>query len=176
MVNDHVADVGLASRLIVGDSTLVLPVFKTEYVLLLPTETALPEGPVRPDQLDPRYEVNVTSWTGETRRWHDAYWDPYEDSYLQVDNNHMSHHYLTDPRCWALCPAAIAFSICGRRRDQLTIRRLAFDPPMHRSYLVVQRAQMRNRKALIEQLHQTILDYAGEAPLLEPVLPGESAQ
>ena len=176
MVTDHEADVGLASRLIVGDSLVAFPVFDTEYVLLLPAETPLPEGPVRPDQLDPRFEVSVTSWTGETRRWHDTYWDPYVTSYLQVDNNHMSHNYLTDPRCWTACPAAIAFSICRRRKDQLVIRRLAFDPPMHHTDLVVQRHQLKSRAGLIRQLQKTILAFAEEAPLLQPVVSGEAAQ
>ena len=176
MVTDREADVGLVSRLIIGDSTVAVPVFNTEYVLLLPVDTPIPEGPVQPDQLDPRFEVNVTSWTGETRRWHDTYWDPYVASYLQVDNNHLSHNYLTDPRCWALCPAAIAFSICRRRKDELIVRRLAFDPPMHHTYLVVQRHQIKSRAAFIGQLQKTILAFAEEAPLLQPVYTSESAQ
>ena len=169
MVADHEADFGLASRLILDDNTVAMPMFNTEYVLLLPVDTLLPDGPVMPEQLDPRYEVSVTSWTGETRRWHDHYWDPYVPSFLQVDNNHMSHNYLTDPRCWALCPAAIAFSIQSRRPDLLAIRRLAIDPPKHHCYLVVQRSLMKNRPELVSRLRGIIRSYARDAPLLQPI-------
>ena len=119
-----------------------------------------------------RYVSQLTS----SPRFYTAYWDPYVASYLQVDNNHMSHNYLTDPRCWTACPAAIAFSICRRRKDQLVIRRLAFDPPMHHTYLVVQRHQLKSRAGLIRQLQKTILAFAEEAPLLQPVVSGEAAQ
>ncbi len=171
MVADHDADFGLATRLIVSDDIAATPMFNTEYVLLLPADTTLPEGDVMPDRLDPRYEVSVTSWTGETRRWHDHYWDPYEPAFLQVDNNHMTHNYLTDPRCWALCPAAIAFSILSRGPDSLTIRRLAVDPPKHHCYLVVPRSLVKNRPELVARVRNTILAYAQEAPLLQPIDP-----
>ncbi|MBQ6514112.1 MAG: LysR family transcriptional regulator [Clostridia bacterium] len=169
MVADHDADFGLATRLIVSDDIAAMPMFNTEYVLLLPADTPLPEGPVMPDLLDPRFEVSVTSWTGETRRWHDHYWDPYQPSYLQVDNNHMAHNYLALPQCWALCPASIAFSIYSRIPDRLTIRRLAVDPPKHHCYLIMQRAQAKNRPELVNQIRGTILSYAQDTPLLQPV-------
>ncbi len=173
MVGDHESDVGFATRLVIGDSIIAMPMFNTEYVLLLPVGTPLADGPVRPEQLDPRFEVNVTSWTGETRRWHDTYFDPYLPPYLQVDNNHMSHNYLTDPRCWAVCPASIAVSLQSRRSDQLTIRRLASKPPVHHCYLVMSRAQAKSRPELMEQLRRTVLSFAEEAPLLNPVYGGE---
>lgn len=169
MVADHEADCGLASRLIVSDSTAAIPMFNTEYVLLLPIDTPLPNETIKPEQLDTQFEVSVTSWTGETRRWHDNYWDPYQPSHLQVDNNHMTYHYLTDPRCWALCPAAIAFSIQSRASNRLTIRRLASNPPKHHSYLIVQRTHLKNRSELVERLRSTILAYAEDAPLLQPI-------
>ena len=171
MVTDQEANAGLASRLIVSDSTVAFPVFTTEYVLLLPAETPLPEGLIHPDQLDPRYEVSVTSWTGETRRWHDTYWNPYIAPYLQVDNNHMTHNYLTDPRCWAICPAAIAFSIYHQKMNQLTIRRLAVDPPKHHCYLVISRSLLKSRPELVARVRETILSYAQSAPLLQPIKP-----
>ena len=171
MVAGHDADFGLATRLIVSDDIAAVPMFSTEYVLLLPADTPLPEGDVMPSQLDPRYEVSVTSWTGETRRWHDHYWDPYQPSYLQVDNNHMAHNYLASPLCWALCPAAIAFSLRARRPDSLAIRRLAVDPPQHHCYLVVQRALVKNRPELVNRFREIILSYAKDTPLLRPIDP-----
>ena len=174
MVADHDADFGLASRLIVRDDIAAIPVFNTEYVLLLPADTPLPEGDIMPDQLNPRYEVSVTSWTGETRRWHDHYWDPYEPTFLQVDNNHMTHNYLTNPQCWALCPTTIALSIRSRSPELLTIRRLAVDPPKHHCYLVVPRTLMKNRPELVARVRDTILAYAQATPLLQPINPGSA--
>ncbi len=42
MVADHDADFGLVSRLIVRDDIAAIPIFNTEYVLLLPIDTPLP--------------------------------------------------------------------------------------------------------------------------------------
>ena len=70
-------------------------------------------------------------------------------------------------------------SILRKRQTELReliVRRLAFDPPMHHTYLVIQRHQIKSRAAFIGQLQKTILAFAEEAPLLQPVYTSESAQ
>lgn len=169
MVADREADAGFAARLIVNDATVAIPVFSTEYVILCPANTSLPEQRISPSQLDPHYEISVTSWTGETRRWHDAYWDPYIPAYLQVDNNHITHSYLTHPKHWAICPASIAIAIQGKKPDSLSIRRLDSDAPRHTCHLVLQRSQVKHRAEIIQKLLGSILEYAEESYLLQPI-------
>lgn len=172
MVADRGADAGLAARLIVSDATVATPVFSTEYVILCPADTCLPDRKISPTELDPHYEVSVTSWTGETRRWHDAHWDPYTPVYLQVDNNHITHSYLTRPENWAVCPASIAIAIRDREPGALTIRRLSADAPRHTCYLVLQRSQLKDRTEIVQRLLRNILEYAEESYLLQPIYNG----
>ena len=81
----------------------------------------------------------------------------------------MTHHYLTDPRCWALCPAAIAVSIQSQESELLTIRRLASNPPKHHCYLIVQRSYLKNHSDTVDRLRKVILDYAEDSQLLQPI-------
>ena len=97
LVGDSNADMGLALRFVQRDETMAVPLFSAENVLLCPAQTPLPDRRIRPEELDPQYEISVTSWTGDTRRWHDSYWDPYTIPYLEVDNNHMTHNYNDGP-------------------------------------------------------------------------------
>lgn len=169
MVADHEVDMGLALRFIQREGTVAIPVFTAENVLLCPVNTLLPDRRIRPEELDPRYEIRVTSWTGDPRRWHDSYWDPYATPYVQVDNNHMTHNYLTDHRCWTICPASIAIPEQGKYPDRLTLRLLDFEPPKHVCYMVVRRGQQKNMPHAIEMFRNRVLEYAESAPLLEPV-------
>lgn len=163
------ADVGLALRLLHQDGTIAIPVFDVENVLLCPADTPLPNEEIHPSQLDPHYEVSVTSWTGEFRRWHDHYWDPHIAPYVQVDYNHMTHNYLTHPNTWAVCPASVAISVANRRKGKIVIRRLNPAPPKHVCYLVTMRSQLKNQSELIRRLQSSILEYAEEVPWLRPI-------
>ena len=168
-VMEHSADVGLATRLGVHDGTLAFPVFSTEYVIICPADSVLPEGRISPRLLDPRDEVSVTSWTGDTRRWHDTYWDKYAPVYLQVDNNHMTHHYLDRPTSWAICPASIAVSIQKQHPDKLGIRRLAPEPPRHTCYMVLPRTRSETQSRVLSEFIRCIREYAQETYLLTPL-------
>lgn len=163
------ADVGLALRLLHQDGTIAIPVFDVENVLICPANTPFPNEEIHPSQLDPHFEVNVTSWTGDTRRWHDRHWDPYIAPYVQVDYNHMTHNYLTHPKTWAVCPASVAISVVNRRKGEVVIRRLNPAPPKHVCYLVTMRSQLENKSELIRSLQTSILEYAEEVPWLRPI-------
>ena len=163
------ADVGLALRLLHEDGIIAIPMFDVPNVLLCPADTPLPNEEIHPSQLDPRFEVSVTSWTGETRRWHDHYWDPSITPYIQVDYNHMTHNYLTHPNTWAVCPASVAISVERRRRGEVVIRRLDPAPPKHVCYLVTMRSQLKAQAELIDRLRQSILEYAEEVPWMRPI-------
>lgn len=163
------ADVGLALRLLHQDRVIAIPVFDLENVLICPADTPLPNEEIHPSQLDPHFEVSVTSWTGEARRWHDHHWDPYIARYVQVDYNHMTHNYLTNPNCWAICPASVANSVVKRRKGEIVIRRLNPAPPKHVCYLVTMRSQLINKSDIIRQMQTSILEYAEETPWLRPL-------
>ena len=163
------ADVGLALRLLHQDGIIAIPVFDVQNVLLCPADTPLPNEEIHPKQLDPHFEVSVTSWTGEARRWHDHYWDPYIPPYVQVDYNHMTHNFLTHPNTWAVCPASVAISVANRRKGEVVIRRLNPAPPKHVCYLVTMRSQLKNQSELIYQLQRSILEYAEEVPWMQPI-------
>ena len=169
MVSSREAEVGLALRLVQQDGTVAIPLFDAETMLLCPADTPLPDEKIHPDQLDPRYEVSITSWTGDVRRWHDQHWDPYAIPYVQVDNNHMTHNYMRHPNCWAICPAEIAISLLARDNHSLTIRQLDATPPKHICYLVVARSQLKNKPESIQQLHRAILEYADGSPWLRSI-------
>lgn len=162
-------DAALALRLLHQDGTIAIPVFEEAKVLLCPVDTPLPDEVIHPAQLDPHYEINLTSRTGETRRWHDHYWDPYIAPYIQVDNNHMSHNYMTHPKCWAVCHSSVALSLIKRSQGALVIRQLNPAPPKHICYLVTMRSQLKNKSELIHQLQHSILEYAEEVPWLRPI-------
>lgn len=163
------ADVGLALRLVQQDGTLAIPVFDEEPVLLCPADTLLPDQKIRSEQLDLHYKVSVTSWTGESRRWQDALWDPYIPTFVQVDNNHMTHNYMTHPKCWAVCPSSIAFPMVQRNPSKLTIRQLQPTPPRHTCYLVLARSQLNQKAHIIRTLYHSIQSYAEEAACLNPI-------
>lgn len=167
LVGDSDADVGLALRFVQRDETMAVPLFSAENVLLCPAQTPLPDRRIRPEELDPQYEISVTSWTGDARRWHDSHWDPYTIPYVEVDNNHMTHNYMTDPRCWAICPAPIAVSEQIKYPDRLTLRLLDLHPPKQICYLVVKRNRPRDIKTAIEEFRQCVLDFAAHSPILE---------
>ncbi len=169
IVASREADVGLALRLVQQDGVIAIPVFNEENVLLCPADTVLPDREIRPEELDPHYKVSVTSWTGESRRWHDSHWDPYITPYVQVDNNHMTHNYLTHPNCWAVCPSAIAYPMVQRNPSALTIRRLASAPPKHVCYLVVARAHIHHKPEMLHRLYRSILSYAESSHYLIPI-------
>lgn len=175
IVADHEVDVGLALRFIQREGTIAIPVFSAENVLLCPANTLLPDRRIRPEELDPRYEIRVTSWTGDSRRWHDSYWDPYVTPYVQVDNNHMTHNYMTDPRCWAICPASIAVPEQTKYSHRIALRLLDFEPPKHVCYMVVRRGHQKNMPQVVEALRNCVLEYAEQSPLLEPVRSAEDS-
>lgn len=168
-VANREADVGLALRLLHQDGIIAIPVFDVQNVLLCPADTPLPDEEIHPRQLDPHYEVSVTSWTGEVRRWHDHYWDPNITPHVQVDYIHMTHNYLTHPNTWAVCPASVATSVVNRRKGEIVIRRLNPAPPKHVCYLVTMRSQPKNQSELIHQLQCSILEYAEEVPWMQPI-------
>lgn len=172
MVADREADAGLATRLVISDTAVATPVFSTEFVLLCPANTCLPDRKIAPTELDPYHEVSVTSWSGEIRRWHDTYWGPYTPVYLEVDNNHITHSYLTRPEHWAICPASIAVAIQERTPDRIAIRRLDADAPKQTCYLVLPRSQLKNRTEVIQNLLHNIWEYAEESELIQPIYNG----
>ena len=176
MVARREADVGLAYRLVQQDGTVAIPLFDEDTVLLCPVDTPLPDHKIRPEELDPHYKVDVTSWTGETRRWTDALWDPSIPPYVQVDNNHMTHNYLTHPKCWAICPGSIAFPMAERNAPKLVIRRLQPTPPRHTCYLVLARSQLNQKSDAIQALFNSIQSYAEESAGLNPIRTEKSGE
>lgn len=168
-VANREVDVGLALRFLHQDGAVSIPMFDEDWVLICPADTPLPEGPVRPEQLEPHYEVRVTSWTGGNKMWHDRNWDPHIPPYVQVDNNHMTHNYMTHPRCWAVCPTSVALSVVERSQGALVMRRLDPGPSKHVCYLVTLNSQLRSKPELIGRLQSCILEYAAETHWLRPI-------
>lgn len=165
------ADVGFHVKSDESQKHLVtIPLFEEEKYLLLPSNTCLPETPIHPSQLDPAYEVTITSVSDRTRRWHNEWFSPLIEPFAKVDSNHLAYHYLTDPKCWTICAASVVMSLV-KTHPELVFRKIDPPPPNRIIYIVRPREISFYLFDLIQKLEQSTYEYAQEMPWLHAYPP-----
>ncbi len=72
---------------------------------------ALPGRPdyelIRPDELDPNYELYVR-WGPSYEIWHDSVWDPLSPGKIHLDTAQLILSFLSKPTHWAIVPLSVA--------------------------------------------------------------------
>ena len=115
-----------------NDLVTTIPLFREEQYILCPADTVLPDRLLTPEDLDPQYLVSYAAYRNSFNfsQWYQQCF-PGVDAAPMFDVSSLAsvHHYLTDPKSWAVVPASIAIADMSQRMGQLTFRRIAPEPP-----------------------------------------------
>lgn len=159
------ADFGIYTKtgLPVRATVHTTPIFEENKALLCPKNTPLPESIVSPADLDPRYEVLVTSRSNRSADWHDEHFPSDVEAYAYVDSPVMAHHYLLDPRCWAICPLSTIEDVIKSNPDSFCVRLLNPSPPTRITHIAMQKTNMRSQTELFRLLCRYARNYANNS-------------
>jgi DNA-binding transcriptional LysR family regulator len=164
-VGSREADLGFAHSVVQYGNTIATPVYDEENILLVSAGDQWPDRAIHPSELDPAKEVAVTSWTGEVRRWHDFWWDPYIAPYVKIESSSGIANFLRGGRVWAICPASVAksFQEDGRKVE---LRALEPAPANRVCYQVTNREQGRQIQDAITEFMKAMHSCIADIPWL----------
>lgn len=138
LVENREAEVGFAFYLSRSNNVRCTPILSEPMVLLCGKNGEWPDGPISPRDLDPRYELYLP-WSQDIQIWHDSWWSPSVQPYVQVDNLSLLTIYMEDPKTWAFCPVSAAKAFL-REGQPVSIHPLTEGPPNRVCYLLTERA------------------------------------
>ena len=123
-----------------SDLINTIPLFTEDQYILCPADTVLPDRLLTPEDLDPEYLVSYSGYrTSETfMQWYHSCF-PGANAKAQFEASSLAsvHHYLSDPKSWAVVPASIAMADISQRIGQLTYRRIAPEPPRRNCSILI---------------------------------------
>ncbi len=96
-------------------------------VIMLKTADDPATGIVRPEELDPDFELYLSWSSPHFQAWHDKWWNPLHPSRISLDNATVILQLMRDPRHWTIMPMWVAEE--AFRRGNYAIRRLSPAPP-----------------------------------------------
>ena len=117
-----------------------LPAFDEERCVLCPADTPLPDRPIRPSELDGRYEIRYsyvsTTSPVEPAPWRREYFPDRVAPRVRIENYMAAGEYMDDRRCWCIAPEKIVRWSMSCRPGALTLRRLDPAPPVQKSWIL----------------------------------------
>lgn len=151
-IEDHSFDIAFVfGNIPESDLVEVVPLFEEDQYVLCPGATPLPNRTLTPEDLDPQYEISYTGYLKSERfqAWHRSCFSTQpasaETQRIVVSSLASVHHYLTDPKAWAVIPASIAMTNISQKAEQLTFRRLEPAPPCRTCSVLIAKAYGRNK-------------------------------
>lgn len=96
-------------------------------VRLKTADDPAPTGTVRPEDLDPNFELYMSWASPHYQHWHDKWWNPLHPSRISLDSATVILQLMRDPRHWTVVPMWVAED--AFRRGTYVIRRLSPSPP-----------------------------------------------
>ena len=120
-----------------------LPFFREDQYILCPANTQLPDRTLTPEDLDPEHLISYTSYrrSENFQQWLSTCFPGKQITPLFEASSRASiHHYLTDPKSWAVVPASIAITDISQRMGQLTYRKITPEPPKRTCSILISKA------------------------------------
>jgi len=126
-----------------SDLVTALPLFREDQYILCPANTTLPDRTLTPEDLDPSHMISYASYrSSETfRQWLEGCF-PGQPTEPQFEASSLAsvHHYLNDPKSWAVVPASIAMTDISQQMGQLTYRTVTPEPPKRKCSLLISKS------------------------------------
>lgn len=167
-VGSREADLGFAHSVVQYGNTIATPVYEEEYILLVSAEDRWPDRAIHPSELDPSKEVAVTSRTGDMRRWHDFWWDPYVAPYVKIESSSGIANFLKGGGVWAICPVSVAKSFQEHGR-KVEIRALESAPANRICYQVTNREQSKMISDAVAEFMEVMYACIADIPWISRV-------
>lgn len=126
-----------------SDLVTTVPLFKEEQYILCPANSSLPERVLTPEDLDPEHLVSYRGYRTSPKytQWFQACFPGVElTPAFEASSLASVHHYLTNPKAWALVPASIAIADISQRMGQLTYRKITPEPPARICNIIIAKA------------------------------------
>lgn len=137
LIDSGEADAGFAFHLFRSSNVICKPLFREKMVLLCSNRGHWPTSPIRPEDLDPNFELFL-SWSRDIQLWHDSWWGPAQRPYIHLDSAPMLLPYMDEPRCWALCPTSVANAFL-QNGAPVEVHELTHTPPDRVCYYLTNR-------------------------------------
>lgn len=151
----------------------IVPLFEEQKFILCPAAGNLPSRVLKPEDLDPEYEVHYTAYREYEpfRNWHRSCFPDTELTAgglgFSVSSLGSVHHYLTDPRSWTVVPASVALASIAQESERLTFRTVEPAPPGRVCRVLVSKAFREER--LIERFFRCCDAFIEERSFLRKI-------
>ena len=152
-------------------SVIALPFFQSEVCLLCSADTVLPDRPISPQELDPRFEIThgIFSRKKAHADWHRQHFPANVPPRVQTSTFMSLDNYLTDPRYWAAVPLTQALFFVSRKPNQLAIRHITPVPYYQMCSIVISKTY--SHADVIDDFLQCCHEYLDSRPYLINCLP-----
>lgn len=135
------------------------PVFREKMYLVCQKGMISTNSPVDVTTLDIRNEV-FFSWSPEFRTWHNSLWDVGIRPSMTVDTTSLLLRFMTDVKCWTICPISIAEYL--QKTGHVELHEIQNPPPERITYLVTHSEPMDERKKALEIFHKCFRKFQEE--------------
>ena len=149
-----------------------IPLFKSPWCILCPSDTPLPDRVLSPEDLDPTFQIMVVSSNDPLAYWQNQYFA--EDTnlhYLAVHEQLRIPAYFRDARNWGVVNATTACYLLEQYPGLLACRTVEPAPLPRTGYVIVSKSY--SRPDIIRAFIHCCREYVEERPMLECLLPDD---